>query len=38
VINSALIVIASVVLIGVFLAAADWFVSRVMRYLLFGEV
>jgi preprotein translocase SecE subunit len=38
VINSALIVIVSVVLIGVFLAGADWFVSRVMRYLLFGEV
>jgi preprotein translocase SecE subunit len=38
VVNAALVVIVFVVVIGLFLAFADWFVSRVMRYLLFGEV
>ena len=38
VMNSAMIVITFVIVVGVFLAFADWFLSRVMRYLLFGEV
>ncbi len=36
--NSTVVVIISVVVIGVFLAASDWFIARVMRYLLFGDV
>jgi len=38
VINSSMVVVVCVVLIGFYLAFADWFLARVMRYLLFGEV
>jgi len=37
VMNAALVVILSVILIGLFLALADAFLARVMRYLILGE-
>lgn len=38
IVNSSIVVGVSVLLIGFYLAFADWFLTRVMQYLLFGEV
>lgn len=36
VVNSSIVVIVAVVLIGAFLAGSDWFLARLSRVLLFG--
>jgi preprotein translocase SecE subunit len=38
IVNSSIVVGISVILIGLYLAFSDWFLNRIMRYLLFGEV
>ncbi len=38
VINSSIVVVVTVVLIGAFLAGADYVLARVMKYLVLGEV
>ena len=38
IVNSSMVVGISVVLIGAFLAFSDWFLNRVMQYVLFGSV
>ena len=38
VINTSIVVVLTVLILFLLLAAADWFLARVMRYLLLGEV
>jgi len=38
VVNTSIVVVVAVIVIGVFLAGCDWALARIMKYLVLGEV